>query len=98
MRPVQDGRGGFSAGPPVGYQSLLRRLIRCPATGRPTDTGFELSRLVAVSGGGRSSWIAWNAVRITSGDPEIRSSVDAGTIDRGLPATDGWLARSVSVH
>jgi len=35
----------------VERQRLLRRLtIQCPVTGRPSDTGFELTELPAVTG------------------------------------------------
>jgi hypothetical protein len=47
MSVAHDGRQ--FAEPPVGDQNLLRRLmIRCPATDRPTDTGFELSAVPSV--------------------------------------------------
>jgi hypothetical protein len=43
-------RKGFSGSAP--HRSILHRLlITCPVTGRPTDTGFELSATPMVGSG-----------------------------------------------
>ena len=45
MSVVHDGRAAR-----VQYRTLLRRLmISCPETGRPADTGFELTALPRLS-------------------------------------------------
>ena len=57
---------------------LLRRLmVVCPATGRATDTGFELSGVPLASGGSKCSSIASSAGKITSGGWRTPSSVEA---------------------
>jgi len=50
MSVVHDERAAHSAEPRARQRTLLRRLmIVCPATGQPTDTGFELSAVPRVS-------------------------------------------------
>ena len=51
MSVVHDERAALSAEPRARFNTLLRRLmIACPTTGRPADTGFELSGVPMVSG------------------------------------------------
>lgn len=50
MSVISGGRASQFPEPPVGNENLLRRLvIRCPATGRATDTGFELAAVPSVT-------------------------------------------------
>ncbi len=50
MSVVHDERAAHSAEPRARRRTLLRRLmVVCPATGHPTDTGFELSGVPRVS-------------------------------------------------
>ena len=78
MSVVHEERAAHSAGPQSArYRTLLRRImIRCPATRRAADTGFELLALPKVSAGGQMLWTASNAGKTMSGGSTMLSLTD----------------------